>query len=741
MVHLHLKTAFCGCLFSLTWLASSGAESVSFRHDVLPVISKAGCNTGGCHGALAGKGEFRLSLDGYDPFTDHYNITRETRGRRIEFGDPARSLILAKPTTALKHKGGRVLEPESRDYNILVDWIRQGAPGPKADDPTLERLEISPAEAVLKKGDHASLKVQAFFSNGTDKDVTPWARFSSVDASVADVDEKTGEVTVVGHGEGAITAWYSSQIVIARIVSPFPNEIPESAFVPPATENIIDEHVGNKLRQLNLRPSPICGDSEFIRRAFLDTIGVLPTPEETVKFLEDDLPEKRVALIESLLARPEFVDYWSYRWSDLFLVSGKKLRPAAVKSYYQWLRKQIEGNVPWDQFVRKVVTAKGSSVENGATNFYAVHQDPETMAENVSQAFMSLSINCARCHNHPLEKWTNDQYYSFANLFARVRAKGWGGDARNGDGIRTLFVEPRGDLIQPRTGKPQPPASLDAEPLDAEHPGDRREALADWLTSPENPYFTRSIANRVWAAFFGQGIVEPVDDLRVSNPASNEPLLAAISHYLVEHKYDLKALMRLILRSETYQRSSLALPENAGDTRYFSRHYPRRLMAEVLHDAIASITSVPSGFTQIQLSDGSKRKTEFYKVGTRATQLFDSAVSSYFLKTFGRNAREITCECERSSKPSMVQVLHLSNGNTLNDKLRKKDSRIASMLEMKPAEIIELAYLLCVSRKPSDAERSDLLEVFKGASEEEKRPFIEDLFWALMTSREFLFQH
>lgn len=721
--------------------SASAAEPLSFQRDILPVLSKAGCNTGGCHGALAGKAEFRLSLDGYDPLTDHYNITRETRGRRIEFADPARSLILTKPTAALRHKGGKVLEPGSRDYQLLVDWIKQGAPGPRQDDPVLQRLEISPAKAVLNKGDRSQLKVMAFYSDGVEKEVTPWVRFKSVDATVAEVDDGTGEVSVIGYGEGAVTAWFSSQIVIARVTSPFPQQIAADVFASAPVRNLIDTKVLEQLQQLNLKPSPRSTDEEFVRRAFIDTIGVLPTPEESLAFVGAADPGKRDRLIESLLARPEFIDYWTYRWSDLFLVSGKKLRPEALAAYYGWLRDKVEKNVPWDELVRGVVTAKGSSVENGATNFYAVHQDPETMAENVSQAFMSLSINCAKCHNHPLEKWTNDQYYSFANLFSRVRAKGWGGDARNGDGKRTLYVESRGDLIQPRTGKPQAPAPLDGEPLPTDDKGDRREVLADWLTSPDNPYFTRSITNRVWANFFGRGIVEPVDDLRVSNPASNEPLLAALASFVVENRYDLKALMRLILQSETYQRSSLSLPENRGDSRYFSRYYPRRLMAEVLYDAIAGIVAKPSSFDQITLSDGSTAKTGIYAPGTRALQLKDSAVTSYFLETFGRNEREITCECERSSKPSMVQVLHLSNGDTLNENLSAEGSRVSELLPLPAPELIDRAYLLCLSRAATPAEREPLLALFAQAADGEKRALVEDLFWALMTSREFLFQH
>jgi hypothetical protein len=714
---------------------------LSFRHDVLPVLSKAGCNSGGCHGALAGKGGFRLSLNAYDPATDHYNITRENRGRRIEFADPARSLFVIKPTAAVRHKGGKFIHEDSDDYKLLIEWIQQGAPGPSTDDTELNRIELSPALSQLNKGDTQPLTVHAFFSDGTKRDVTRWARFTPTDATIAEVDEATGLAKVIGYGEGAISVWYSGQIALARITSPWPSVIPDEVFARTPKRNVIDKRVIEQLRRLNLKPSKPSSDSEFIRRVYLDVVGMLPTPQETKAFLADTSETKRDDLIEKLLAQPEFVDYWAYRLSDLFLISSKKLRPLALKAYYDWLRGEIEKITPWDQLVRQVVAAKGDTLKNGAANFYSIHQDPETMAENVSQAFMSLSINCAKCHNHPLEKWTNDQYYSFANLFARVRAKGWGGDARSGDGARTLFIADRGDLIQPRTGKPQPPAPLDGQAIASDSTEDRREALADWLTSPENPYFTRSIANRVWANFFGRGIVEPVDDLRISNPASNEPLLQAISEHLAKNDYDLKSLMRLILRSETYRRSSTPLPENEGDQKYYSRYYPRRLMAEVLQDAITSVTRVSPKYNRITLSDGSTEGTSLYREGTRALQLSDSAVTSYFLKTFGRNEREITCECERSNKPSMVQVLHLSNGDTLNNNLRSKQSRVNTMITQSNGDIIDEAYLLCLSRRPSDSERKRLQNIFEVAPETERRGVAEDLFWALMTSREFLFQH
>jgi hypothetical protein len=390
-----------------------------------------------------------------------------------------------------------------------------------------------------------------------------------------------------------------------------------------------------------------------------------------------------------------------------------------------------------------VVVARGSSIENGATNFYALHPDSESITENISQAFLGLSIGCAKCHNHPLEKWTNDQYYAMANLFARVRAKGWGGEARSGDGARTLFVDDHGDLVQPSKGVPQPAAPLDAKPLSADYSGDRREYLAEWLTSPTNPYFARSITNRVWANFFGVGLIEPIDDLRLSNPASNEELLSATSKFLIDHKFDLKALMREILQSAAYQRSSIPVGASRDDTRNYSHYYPKRLMAEVSLDAISQVTAVPTEFTQIEYPGSDFVKTEFYAKGTRAVQLYDSAVVSRYLRTFGRNQRVITCQCERSNEPSLVQALHLSNGDTILKKLEAKDGRIDALLTggLRNYRIIEELYLAALSRYPTDRELASLLATMNGAPAGERRAVLEDIYWAVLSSREFLFNH
>ncbi len=723
-------------------VGSQEQEPWSFRNHVLPVMAKANCNAGACHGALAGKGGFKLSLRGYDPPTDFLTITRQARGRRIELADPGRSLILAKPTGVIPHKGGLRLEAGTLNYRVLAEWIAHGAPAPQEADARLERLEILPAMAVLKPGLKQQLLVQAFYSDGRVEDVTHWAKFTSTDDTVARVDEN-GFVEVVGNGEGAISAWFSSKVVIAKVTSPYDFDVPANVFADAPRRNFIDDLVLKQLQRLNLRPSPPAADAEFIRRVYLDTIGLLPTRFETVAFLQDKTPGKRDRLIEHLLEREEFADYWTYKWSDLLLINGTKLRPPAVKAYYQWIHKHVEANTPWNVFVREIVTATGGSLKNGATNFYALHQSPEDMTENVSQAFMGLSIGCAKCHNHPLEKWTNDQYYAMASLFARVRAKGWGGDGRSGDGRRTLFVSNKGELTQPRSGKPQQPAPLDGQPIPFDSQTDRRAYLADWLTSPENPYFARSISNRIWANYFGVGLIEAVDDMRVSNPASNEELLSAVAEYLVQNDFDLKSLMRVMLQSHAYQRSSEALPENKAESRFYSRYYPRRMMAEVLLDAVSQVSAAPTDFKEIVFPGADRKPTDFYPQGTRAIQLYDSAVDSYFLKTFGRNQRRITCECERSDDPSLVQVLHLSNGVTINKKLQAEGNRIEQWLAqgLNNKTIIEQAYLESLCRYPTDDEKKKLLEAIAAAPPEERRIALEDLLWAIFSSREFLFHH
>ena len=727
---------------AVTVAAMEQDASRSFRNDVQPVLAKLGCSMGACHGALAGKGGFKLSLRGYDADADFAAITRAAGGRRIEPSDPGRSLILLKPTMAVPHKGGLRFDTDSPAYAILSQWIASGAAPPAEGDPRIESLEVFPNEVTLRPQNTQRIVVRAKYSDGHTSDVTRWAKFTATNDAVATVSED-GKITCNGHGGGAVSVWYSSKIINVRITSPYETEIPASVFAGAKRRNFIDEQVLKQLQVLHLAPSALADDATFIRRAFVDTIGKLPTADETRAFLSDGAPDKRDRLIEELLTRDEFVDYWAYQWSDLLLVNGNKLRPDAVKAFYLWIREQVKANVPWDQFARQIVLAKGNSIDNGATNFYALHQDPEEMTENISQAFLGLSIGCAKCHNHPLEKWTNDQYYSMANIFARVHAKGWGGEPRNGDGVRTLFVSSRGDLVQPSKGVPQPPAPLDGKPLALDSDQDRRESLAAWLTANDNPYFARAITNRVWTNFMGVGLVESVDDLRLSNPASNDELLSAATKYLVDQHYDLKSLMRTILQSATYQASSQPSESSRDETRFYSHYYPRRMVAEVALDAVSQVTSVPSEFTEIETPGADFVKTEFYPKGTRAMQLYDSAVVSRFLRTFGRNQRAITCQCERSNEPSLVQALHISNGDTLRLKLASKDGKVEALAAGGHPlyRVIEELYLTALSRYPKDEEVVQLLAATSSAKEADRRIEIEDLFWAVLSSREFLFNH
>jgi len=705
------------------------AHEWSFRNHVQSVFSKAGCNSGACHGAAAGKNGFRLSLRGYDPEGDFFSITRQSRGRRVVPDDPGRSLVLTKPTGAIPHKGGVRFTEDSYEYRVVADWIAQGQKAPAADDARIKRLDILPKSAMLKPGADQAMIVRAHFSDGHVEDVTRWAKYTSTNHSVCSVDDQ-GLVRVTGSGEGAIVAWYLAQNTTSTITVPYAQAVADDAFTQARRANYIDDLVLEKLKSLNMPPSPRADDSEFLRRIYLDTIGVLPTVNEVKAFLTDQNPEKRTILIDQLLARPEFVDYWAYQWSDVLLLSGSRLRPDAIKAYYKWIRERVADNAPWDQFARGIIMSKGSTFENGAANFYALHQDPQDMVETTSMAFLGMSIQCAHCHDHPNEKWTNDDYYGMVSLFARVRGKGWGGDTRSGDGNRIIFLADGGEVLQPRTARPQPPKPLDGPAISFDDAGDRREHLANWLTSQDNPYFAKAIVNRIWANFMGRGLVEAVDDIRLSNPPSNDKLFQRLADDLVRHNYDLKSLMRTILQSETYQRTHKLLKENEADQRFLAHSQPRRLKAEVLLDAISQVTGVATPFKD-------------QPVNTRAIQLPDASVASYFLDTFGRPERILTCTCERSDEPSMTQVLHLTNGKTIQEKLEAKESVVGKLVETNAADadIIQMAYLAALSRFPTESEMQRLTTLLAETPAAERRTAIEDLYWSIFTSKEFLFQH
>ncbi len=707
----------------------------SFRREVLPMLTRAGCNSGACHGALAGKGGLKLSLRGYDPDADYYVLTRQALGRRLDLVQPHRSLLLLKPTMTVNHGGGLRIDPDSPAYRLLADWIASAAPGPKSEEAKLVRIEVLPPIVILKPGDKFQLLVRATYSDGRQRDVTHWAKFSSAEEGVALVNDD-GLVQVRGYGEAGIAVWFSDLVAVSEVLVPFANRLPPDTFARAERRNFVDDLVLKKLEALRIPPSPLCSDAEFLRRVYLDTIGLLPTPEELQQFLADPSPDKRARWIDRLLDRPEFVDYWAYKWSDLLLISSRKLPQPAVWAFYQYVRQSVADNKPWDQFAREILTARGSNLSNGAANYFVMHRDIAELTEKTTVIFLGLSLTCARCHNHPIEKWTQDQYWALANLFSRVAQK-------NGDrpGEVIVYDLPSGDVPHLRRGLPMPPAPPDGPALDLSDPRNRREYFAAWLTSPDNPYFARALVNRVWRHFLGRGLVEPEDDLRLTNPPTNPELLDALTRDFVQHRFDVKHLIRTILNSATYQRSSRTVPENEADDRFYSHYLVRRLPAEVVLDIYSQVTEVPTVFSQIKVgTTGGVAGTDQFPLGTRALQLPDSLVVSGFLDSFGRPDRSQPCSCERMSDASMSQALHLNNGQTLNEKLRAKNGRIEKWVEEKVPldEALRRLYRLALCREPTQKEQQQMLAALKEA---QLRDALEDLFWAVLTSPEFLFNH
>jgi hypothetical protein len=708
---------------------ASAKYPVSFRNHVVPVLTKSGCNSGPCHGAAAGKNGFKLTLRGYDPELDYLTLTRQASARRINKVDPATSLMLLKPTLAVSHGGGKRFSPRSPEYHVIADWIASGTPAPADWDPEMTRLEVFPASARLAVGTEQPLLVRAHFSDGHAEDVTRWVKFSTNEGAVAGVDQR-GAVTVNGPGEAAISAWYMSRLVTARITSPFPGRVDPAVYARAPRSNFIDDLVLAKLAELNIEPSPLSSDAEFIRRVFLDAAGILPTPEEVRTFLADQAPDKRAKLVDGLLARPEFVDYWSYKWSDLLLVSSRSLPSNAMWSYYNWIRRNVEANTPWDRMARDLLTASGNTLSNGAANYFVLHKNPVAITENVSMTFMGFSITCARCHNHPLEKWTQKDYYRMANLFSRVAIK-------NGSDRGDIIVYPArtGDINHPRLNVPLAPRPLEGPELPLEAPGDRREAFVNWLVSPENPFFARSLVNRVWKNFMGRGLVEAVDDIRDANPPSNAALFEAVTRDFVAHRFDVRHLVRTIMLSTTYQLTSMATGGNAADMKYHSHYIARRLPAEVILDAISQVTGVGEDFPGFP--------------GRRAMQLPDAAVESYFLSAFGRPPRLTAADSERQQEPSITQALHVINGDTINRKLTASRGLIQELITANAGNeaAIERIYLAALSRYPSADEKTALSAALAAASTgatgdaSARRKALEDLAWAILTGREFLFTH
>jgi hypothetical protein len=709
------------------------ARPVHFANDIVPILSKLGCNSGGCHGKASGQNGFKLSVFGFDPEADHAAILKEARGRRVSLGSPEQSLILLKPTAQIPHGGGRRMEASSADAEMLRQWLRQGMPLGRDDAPHVVALRASPAERVLGFQATQQILATAEFSDGSQLDVTAAAAYTSNSGIAAEVDAhglvRTGRAT----GEAAITVQYMGQVASVRVLVPRPDSTKSSEATAWTTNNSIDELVWTKLRKMGIEPSGLADDATFLRRLFLDTIGTLPKPDEVRAFLADTRADKRTRAIDAVLARDEYGDYWSLQWADILLVNRDKLGDRGAFEFHRWLRDQFARNRPYNEWVRELIVASGRSDEHGPVNFYRAVRTPEQLAESVSQAFLGVRVQCAQCHHHPFEKWSQSDFYGMAGFFNGLERKSVKTPA---DPI-TALPQPNVELVyhagyretrMPLTNQPVATRPLDGWVTSPNlAAGDPRVLLADWLTDPSNPWFARLVANRLWKHFLGRGLVEPEDDLRSTNPATNEPLLDWLAKQVVENRYDQKAVMRLILNSRVYQLTADPNDTNRDDEQNFSHHYVRRLPAEVLLDAISEVTSSPEAFP------GRPR-------GTRAIELWDNRLPSYFLDTFGRSERTSPCECGRSGEPTMAQALHLMNAPEVSAKIANTTGRIARLLQTQPvlddSAMIEELTLAALGRLPTDKERNVARELFGKAA---RRDAAEDYLWTLLNSYDFLF--
>ena len=716
------------------------AEPVSFTGDVMPALTKAGCNQGACHASQYGKGGFKLSLFGYAPGEDFTAMTRDANQRRIATVAPADSLILKKATLSIPHGGGKVIRRHSVIYKILLNWIAAGAPGPKSGEPKLLRIEISPSSGVYKVGDQRQLKVLAHYATGRLVDVTPLARFDSFSGGVVTAN-KNGRMTVTGRGQGIVMIRYQGQAQVARVLSPFRRSVPNFKF---AQRNFIDKHAAKHWQRLGLQPSRPSSDEEFIRRVCLDATGTLPTPSTITGFLNSSDPGKRQKLIDQVLGigkdkasrlhQVAWQAFWAQKWGDLLKNNRKRSGDTGMWSMHNWLRQSMRQNKPADQLVRELLTATGSVFENGPVNFIAYSPrptdlpkvaPPADLAETTAQMFLGVRLQCARCHHHPFEVYSQDDYYGLAAFFTRMSSKSSFAFGELGfDGV--VSVAKVGQLRHPKTKTIVQPKLLLGGRVDADKHQDLRRPLADWLTN--NPLFARNIVNRTWADFMGTGLIEPVDDVRATNPPSNPELLDALAKDFVANKFNLKQLMRRIMNSATYQLSSTPRQENSQFNRHYTHYNVKRLPAEVLLDAIDSACGTREKFAGVPL-------------GTRAIELPDPNFDSYFLDILGRPQRVIACDCERTSQPNLAQVLQIANGEMLQRKLADKKGRIVALHKSKRTDALAIhqLYLATFSRPPRSEETAKCKRIIKKSASRQQG--LENILWALCNSREFLFNH
>jgi len=709
----------------------TGADAAppSFVRDVLPALHQAGCASGGCHSKPEGQSGFKLSVFAHDPAGDHAEIVRDARGRRVFPAAPEESLILLKALTRVPHEGGQRFQPGSPTHQLLTRWIRAGMPYTLTNEPVLKSVAVSPAEGRYRKGAQQRLKVEARYSDGSVRDVTRLSSFDSSDKELAKVDD-SGRVSI-GRltGQGVVVARYMGLVAASSLMVPADRVFKPSVYAAIPTNNFIDGLALAQFQRLGLLPSDLCTDAEFLRRAKLDAVGLLPTPEEVRAFLADASPDKRRRFIDRLLEHPAYADYWANQWADLLRPNPDRVGVKSVFLLDQWLREQFRANRPYDQFVRDILLAEGSNHRAGPAVVYRDRRDPPELTTQFSQLFLGTRLECAKCHHHPSEKWGQEDFYQLAACFGPVKQKGAGLSPPISAGTETFYFSPGGEVKHPVTGvamKPRPPEGPE---FPAAGTVDPRRPLADWLTAPENPFFAKAAVNRVWGRFFGRGLVHPVDDFRSSNPCANPALLEALAADFAAHGYDLKHLLRTVMNSRLYQLSSEPNATNLTDTRQFSRSYRRRLPAEVLVDAVSDATGVPETFSAVP-------------PGGRAMQTWSYKIPSHFLDAFGRPNSSSDCPCERDAQLSVVQSLHLMNSKALQAKLADPKGRVRQLADStRPeADLVGEAYLLLLNRPPTAKELPAALGAFSrpGAT---RQTALEDVFWALLNSPEFVLNH
>lgn len=702
------------------------APPYSFRHEVMAVLTKAGCNMGACHGYSLGKNGFKLSLRGADPELDYLAIAKEMYGRRVDLERPEASLLVAKPRGDVVHEGGVRYQRGTLQDEILLNWVRDGAPSDLDDPARVKSVRLVPDKLVLRPGRKYRLQLIAEYEDGTTRDVTRLGSFAVNNPQMASVDEE-GLIISGEAGESAVVARFERKFAAAGLIvlSPSPKFQP----TPVPKDHLIDAAVVDKLNRLRITPSPVAGDEEFLRRVYLDLIGVQPKPDEIRAFAADVNPKKREALIDALLARPEFVDHWSLKWGDLLQNSRNSVNSGSVYLFREFIRSAVASNMPLDEFARRILTARGGALDDPAAVYFAISKDTNDTVERATQVFCGVRMLCTRCHSHPMENWTQADYYGLGSFFNQVSTRA---DVRFPTARDAKFVQvtlSTGSATNPRTNRPQPPRFLGGDEPQLAADVDRREAYARWLTSAENPFFARGMVNRIWSYFFHRGIVDPVDDVRSTNPPINPALLDALTTDFIAHKFDVKHLMRRIVTSATYQRSSLPNELNRFDEQNFSHAVPRRIPAEALLDSLVQATGVPESF------GGAPG-------GFRAAQLPDANVTSPFLSLFGKPQRMEACECERDNGSNMLQALHLINGNGILGRVANPSGRVAQLAKEKltDEQLSTELYLWSLARNPTQSERTAAAEFFKSYGDR-RAEAAQDLMWALLNTKGFLLVH